>query len=59
MSDPCGKVYLMMIYEILSPHPRFTNYASFKTRAEAENALATNKISFPDFSGYRIFETLR
>jgi hypothetical protein len=59
MSDPYDKVYLMItIYEILSPRSNATNYATFKTRAEAENALDTNKISFPDFSGYRIFETL-
>ena len=59
MSDPYAKVYLMIIIcEILSPRSNATNYATFKTRAEAENALATNKISFPDRSGYRIFETL-
>lgn len=56
MSDPYGKVYLMMIYEILSPRPRATNYAAFKTRAEAEAALATDKVRFPDFSGYRVSE---
>jgi hypothetical protein len=46
----------MIIFEILSPRPRATNYAAFKTRAEAEMALATDKVRFPDFSGYRISE---
>ena len=45
----------MIIFEILSPHPRATKYAAFKTRAEAEAALA-DKVRFPDFSGYRISE---
>ena len=46
----------MIIFEILSPRPRATNYAAFKTRAEAEVALSTDKVRFPDFSGYRISE---
>jgi hypothetical protein len=46
----------MIIFEILSPRPRATNYAAFKNRDEAEATLANDKIRFPDFSGYRISE---
>jgi hypothetical protein len=46
----------MIIFEIISPRPRATNYACFKTRAEAEAALANDKVRFPDFSGYRVSE---
>jgi hypothetical protein len=49
---------MIVIYEILSPRSNATNYATFKTRAEAEAALANDKVRFPDRSGYRIFETL-
>jgi hypothetical protein len=45
----------MIIFEIISPRPRSTNYATFKTRAEAEVALA-DPIRFPAMQGYRIFE---
>lgn len=48
---------MIKIYEILSPRPRSTNYATFKTRAEAEAALA-DPIRFPAMQGYRIFEYL-
>jgi hypothetical protein len=46
---------MKMIYEILSPRPTATNYATFATKAEAEAALADH-IRFPEMQGYRIFQ---
>jgi hypothetical protein len=47
----------MIIYEILSPRPKATNYATFRTLAEAEAALS-DPIRFPEMQGYRIFQFL-
>ena len=58
MSDPCAKVYLMMIFEILSVRAAEKNYASFATMAEAQIALE-DKVRFPDNCGYRIFPNLK
>ncbi len=58
MSDPSAKVYLMkIIFEILSPRPSATNYATFSTLADAKAALA-DPIRFPEMQGYRIFQFL-
>lgn len=48
---------LMIIYEILSPRPKATNYATFRTMAEAKAALA-DPTRFPEMQGYRIFQFL-
>ena len=58
MSDPYAKVYLMMIYEILSVRSTEKNYASFATMAEAKIAFE-DKVRFPDNCGYRIWPNVK
>jgi hypothetical protein len=48
---------MKIIFEILSPRPSATNYATFSTLADAEAALA-DPIRFPEMQGYRIFQFL-
>lgn len=58
MSDPCVKVDLMMIFEILSVRSTEKNYASFSTMAEAQIAFE-DKVRFPDNCGYRIWPNVK
>ena len=58
LSHPYDKVYLMMIYEILSVRSTEKNYASFSTMAEAQIAFE-DKVRFPDNCGYRIWPNVK
>jgi hypothetical protein len=43
---------MKIIFEILSPRPSATNYATFSTLADAKAALA-DPTRFPEMQGYR------